>query len=148
MRNYFIGEINSENLREAFGYKIGDTADITKLFDKDVLKELDLEWGIIYCYDRIITDSVDNLDFDLDNVMEASIFNETCELKVWRNEDTFKGSIFRELGVHTSYLEEKYILYPRNTGGANPSRLKVKKYMDCDNDGQAYISYVKPAKFE
>ena len=148
MGNYFIGEINSTNLKDVFGYETKDEIDVNKLLNKDTLKELDLEWGIIYCYDRVITDSINNLDLNLGNIMEASIFNETCELKVWRNKGTFKGSIFKELGGHNPPFEEGYILYPRRTGGANPDRLKVRKYMDYDDAGQAYISYVKPFKFE
>lgn len=145
MINYFLGEINSENLEKIFAYE-GD-ANTNNLLNKDILKKLNLQYGIIYCYDRIITDHIDNLNLDLENIIEAIIFNEIAELKVWRDEDILKGCIFKELGS-TPFIEEEYILYPRKTGGADPQKLRVKKYIDYDCDGQAYISYVKPFSFE
>ena len=83
--------------------------------------------------------------FDLDNIIEARIFNETCEIKIWRYDNIMRGSIFKEIKPN-NIMEDEYILYPRETGGYSPSKLFVKKYIDYDSDGQAYISYIKPSK--
>ncbi len=163
MANYFLGQINDKNLKDLFAYDLGQIAEeeikevseyekdqinIERLLDKDILKKFGLEWAIIYCYDRIVTDSIDNLAMDIENITEARFFNEKCELKIWRDEDIFKGVVFKELKSDPEPIEEDYILYPRGTGGSDYNKLKVKKYLDYDDDGQAYIAYIKPFKFE
>lgn len=145
MDSYILREISKESLRDIFDYQWNEE-NIYQLLNKDVLKELGLESAIIYCYDKIITDNVVDLEIEFENIMEARIFNETCELKVWRDDSIIKGSIFKEINSDKSPIEEEFILYPRNIRGYNPSKLVIKKYIDYDNDGQAYISYVKPSK--
>ena len=146
MTNYILKEINTENLNEIFGYKVEGELDITNLLNKNILKTMGLESAIIYCYDGIITERVNDLALDLDNIMEARIFNENSELRIWRDYDLIKGSIFREEDKSIEPIIEQFILYPRNKNGYNPEKLVVKKYIDYDDDAQAYISYVKPSK--
>lgn len=144
MVNYILKEIGPDSLKEVFGYD--KPLDIGQLLDRDILKALGLEAAIIYCYDEIISDKVENLNLDMDNIIEARIFNEDKELRIWRDEKDLKGSIFKEVNEISPPIEEEYILYPRKDQGYNPTSLIVKKYLDYDPDGQAYIGYVKPAK--
>lgn len=144
MVNYILKELDPTSLKEIFGYE--GPIDIPRLLDKELLKSLGLDSAIIYCYDEIITDKVGNLDLDVDNIMEARIFNENKELRIWRDEEVLRGSVFKEANEVTTPIEEEYILYPRKEKGFNPSKLVVKKYIDYDQDGQAYVSYVKPSK--
>lgn len=144
MTNYVLKKMDSESLKEIFEYK--GSIDINKLLNKDFLKSLELEEAIIYCYDEIITDKVENLSLDIDNILEARIFNEAMELRIWRDEGELKGTVFKEINEISTPIEEEYILYPRKKEYSYPGKLIVKKYIDYDEDGQAYISYVKPSK--
>lgn len=144
MDNYILKEINNDNLKEIFDYKWEENGNPLELINKDILKTLGLESMIIYCYDKIISDKVENLDVELDNILEARIFNETSELRLWKEDKEVKGSIFKEISDNSIY--EELLLYPRVGNENNLKRLAVKKYIDYDNDGQAYISYIKPSK--
>ena len=93
MVNYILKEISFDSLKEIFEYE--NQLSIPQLLDKDILKSLGLESAIIYCYDEIITDKVENLNLELDNIIEARIFNESQELRIWRDEDILKGSVFK-----------------------------------------------------
>lgn len=146
MTNYTLKTINKNNLKEILGYEVENELEIIELLNKDILKSIGLESAIIYCYDEIITDKVEDLELDLDNITEARVFNETSEIRIWRDDDLIKGSIFKETITTNNPIEEQFILYPRKQKGYNPETLVVKKYIDYDGDGQAYISYVKPSK--
>ena len=126
MTNYIVREINKESLKEVFAYEMEGKVDFIKLLNKEILKMFGFESAIIYCYDKILTEKIENLVFDLDNIIEARIFNETCEIKIWRYDNIMRGSIFKEIKPN-NIMEDEYILYPRETGGYSPSKLFVKK---------------------
>ncbi len=76
---------------------------------------------------------------DLTNVNEAFFFNAGKCLHVYR-EDGIKGVLFVEEGNEETILEEQI-------GKFKPLKsIVVKKYIQYDKDGQAYVSRVLPVK--
>ena len=162
------------------------------LFDTNTLAGLKMEYAIIYNYDSVVTDNITNIQLDPDNIIEAIFFNEYREIRIYRNDNEFKGTVFIDLKdmpkedskddlieaelikdkhsefekeEYTEPIKEIYLLYNRNSNkddideesdenegrGSGTSeryakKLVVNKYIDYDEDNQAYISYVKPCK--
>jgi hypothetical protein len=122
---------------------------IEKILDNNRLKDLGLIYCIIYNYDSVITEYISNADIDYKNIIEARFFNEENEIRVFNDEGKITGTIFKELEVSKSRTDT-YFLYPRygekNNDKMYANKLVVKKYIDYDDDSQAYIGYVKPSK--
>ncbi len=145
-----LRELNLRNVNEVFNCKFSDDEfTIENLLDKKILQYLGFKDTIIYNYDSVASDNIENVDIQLDNIMEAIFFSENREMRIFSEEGKFRGSIFKEDNVEESdFIEDEYILYKRNSNMKKyPKKLKVKKYIDYDEDKQAYISYVKPCKF-
>lgn len=101
--------------------------------------------AIVYNYDSVEADKTENIDLRIDNVIEARFFNQDSELRIFREEGTLSGIIFKELEGE-EYLNETLILYPREKQRNCPEKLEARKYLDYDGDKQAYVSYVKPSR--
>lgn len=145
---YYLKKLNDESLKEVFNYEIQDF-DLYKFLNKEILKELGLDYCIIYNFDGVITDYTSNVDLDIDNIIEARFFNDKKEIRIFNYEGNITGTIFRE-GEDSNKIEREYLLYPRykeiERKEKYASKLKVKEYIDYDEDNQAYIDYVKPSK--
>ena len=148
INNYYLKKLNKKNLKEAFDYDWEDFS-IEKILDNNRLKDLGLIYCIIYNYDSVITEYISNADIDYKNIIEARFFNEENEIRVFNDEGKITGTIFKELEVSKSRTDT-YFLYPRygekNNDKMYANKLVVKKYIDYDDDSQAYIGYVKPSK--
>ena len=148
INNYYLKKLNKKNLKEAFDYDWEDFS-IEKILDNNRLKNLGLIYCIIYNYDSVITEYISNADIDYKNIIEARFFNEENEIRVFNDEGKITGTIFKELEVSKSRTDT-YFLYPRygekNNDKMYANKLVVKKYIDYDDDSQAYIGYVKPSK--
>ena len=148
INNYYLKKLNKKNLKEVFDYDWEDFS-IEKLLDNNRLKNLGLIYCIIYNYDSVITEYISNADIDYKNIIEARFFNEENEIRVFNDEGKITGTIFKELEVSKSRTDT-YFLYPRygekNNDKMYANKLVVKKYIDYDDDSQAYIGYVKPSK--
>ena len=102
-------------------------------------------------FDNYIIYYFDNLEFgkgqvelDTDNVNEAFFFKEGKCLHIYR-EDGIKGIIYIE-EPDNEFISEEQILEERIL--KEPLKaLIVKKYIEYDDDGQAYISRTLPSKF-
>ncbi len=148
INNYYLKKLNKKNLKEVFDYDWEDFS-IEKILDNNRLKDLGLIYCIIYNYDSVITEYISNADIDYKNIIEARFFNEENEIRVFNDEGKITGTIFKELEVSKSRTDT-YFLYPRygekNNDKMYANKLVVKKYIDYDDDSQAYIGYVKPSK--
>ncbi|HCJ58208.1 MAG TPA: hypothetical protein DHV55_13260 [Clostridiaceae bacterium] len=140
-----LWELNQKSISSIFGIDFKDDAfSIEDVAKKDFLLKLGLKQGIIYNYDSVLTADIEDLDICLNNMIEGRFFNEKREIRIFNGEDGIKGSIFDEKDEHT---EGEYILYNRNNDKHYAARLKVKQYIDYDDeDNQAYIYYTKPCK--
>lgn len=128
--------LNIENINKLFNKSIENLDDI---LNNMILKDLGIKQGIIYNYDSLMSGEIDDLNLDKDNVIEARLFNEEIEI-VLINEENLRGHIVIEKNKDL-LIEEDYEIYHNCY-----NKLKVKKYLDIDEDGQAYIKYLKPCK--
>lgn len=139
-----LWELNQKSISSIFGIDFKDDAfSIEDVAKKDFLLKLGLKQGIIYNYDSVLTADIGDLDICLDNMIEGRFFNEKREIRIFNDEEGIKGSIFDE---KDEYTKGEYILYNRNNGKNYAARLKVKQYIDYDEDKQAYIYYTKPCQ--
>lgn len=145
--NYLLKELTEENIREIFEYDYKNF-EIEKDLNKEMLTKLGMTYAIIYNYDCVVTDYISNIELDYENMMEARFFNDDAEIRIF-NDDNIKGTIFKE-GENCKSIKNKYILYPRYGEKSQNKRyaheLIIKKYINYDDDNQAYINYVKPSK--
>ncbi|MBU5293802.1 hypothetical protein KQH90_07115 [Anaerosalibacter bizertensis] len=146
---YIIKKLNWRNINEMFNSNFNDEFSIDKILNKDVLQDLGFKDTIIYNYDCVVSDSIENVNIQLENIIEARFFSDDIEMRIFNDEGNFSGVLFKENNIDESeFIEEDYILYKRMPSmKKGPQRLKIRKYIDYDEDKQAYIKYVKPCKF-
>lgn len=143
---YRLERLNKENLFEIFDYKEKENFKIEDIINKETLEKLGLVYAIVYNFDSVISDKIENINIDLENIMEARFFNEEKEIRVFREEEKLNITIFDEQG-YNSYIENTSLLYNRYKENIYANKLKYKKYIDYDKeDSQAYIRYIKPSK--
>ncbi|NMB32694.1 MAG: hypothetical protein GX992_00415 [Clostridium sp.] len=98
---------------------------------------------IIYYFDSLrFGENPENIEPD--NINEAFFFQDGKCLHVYR-EDGVKGIFYREEGEE-EFITEKQILGQKCFENGFET-LVIKKYVEYDEDGQAFISRVLPAKF-
>lgn len=121
-----------------------------KLLDKDVqeitkdinkLKEEGIEFALVYQYDSLTYCEIEDLQINWQTFMEARLFGEKKELHIIKEQNSFKVLELQE-DAESRYLKTTYLL-EKSSGF---KRMQIKKYIKYDEDGQAYISYVRPCK--
>lgn len=130
-------------------FKLGlETFSLEEDLTIDFLKSLSLDYGIIYEFNRVYTERIENLSLDLDNTREAIFFGETGEINLYRNEENeFKASLFIDDYDEEDIIEKKVLLYPRHGEKSYAKEMLLRKYIRYTEDGQAYIYYTRPVKF-
>jgi len=145
-KNYYIRKLDAKGLEEVFGYNLQDMFSITRLLDSNIIKEQGLLDAIIYNYDSVISDRISKIEIDAENIIEARLFNDNSEIRVFNDESILSGIIFSQKENVNPIIQE-VILYPRYKEEAgHAKKLKIKKYFDYDEDNQAFISYIKPSR--
>ncbi|MCC9294928.1 hypothetical protein LN736_08680 [Clostridium sp. WLY-B-L2] len=114
------------------------------LSDKKFYNILEIKYGIIYNFDSVKYDTVDKLNIDFDNIIEARFFNKNTEVDVRMMDNKISGNIFIDNGEKELFIDENF--YLRQNIENNYNKLKVKKYINFDEDGQAYVFYLKPCE--
>ncbi|NLB78468.1 MAG: hypothetical protein GX796_06380 [Clostridiaceae bacterium] len=151
MADMFIPKVLcAESIKELFGYELGqDCFSVDKLLNCKFLRELGMDYGIVYHYDNVESDIIENIDMTVDNIIEARFFSEDREIRVFNDEEGLSGTVFKACENAEKFVE-KYLLYPRgNKRNRYADRLIVNKYISYDNeDNQAYVCYVAPAKLD
>jgi len=150
-KNVKFLELNKENLLSFIEEKnincLKDIDNIENLLNKDVLKNLNLLQGIIYNYDSVKFGNIEDLDIDINNIIEGRFFNETSEISIRIENDEVVGNIVYDNGDKKSYIEGKFLIYDKDNKNTF-EELLVKKYINYDEDNQAYIEYIKPSKLK
>jgi hypothetical protein len=145
IKNYQIKKLNTENLKGILKREFDGDYSIKENLNKEALIEMGLTDCIIYNYDSVISDEIKEVDIDYENIIEARFFNEKMEIRVFNDEGVLSGTIF--VDENPDYIESEFILYSRDKNSKRyAEKLKVRKYIGYDEDGQAYISYVRPCK--
>lgn len=107
--------------------------------DKESLILKGYKWILLYNYDSIIADDLEKVDFNIDNLLEARIFNHNRELHLFKNE---KLNIVEFEEENDRCITREHIIINDKFGGYN--KIGVKNYISFDKDNQAYISYTRP----
>lgn len=142
-----LKELNIENLNSLdFNiqkYIIKDNLYET-LRSKKFYESLGLKFAIIYNYDSVNFGKIEELEFDIDNVMEARFFDEFREIFFINDNGNIKGNIVEIEKDKKSFIDEKFCVY----GNKKYKTLNIKKLVNYDEDGAAYLYYTKPCSFE
>lgn len=117
---------------------------------KEVYKDLGLKFGIIYNYDSIQFGKIEELEFNIDNIIEARFFNESKEVVLRLNGEELSGNIVL-IKDFSNVINDKSCVYGNKNGfdsNKKYSILKTQKIIKYDEDNAAYIAYVKLCSFE
>ncbi len=144
-KGYDLYKLNKETILETLKYHIDGEFSIEKIVNKETLKEIGFKYGIVYNFDCVESDEIENINLDIDNIIEARIFDEKREIRIFRDDDNCYGTIFIENG-DANYIEKTSLLYPRDKKRQYPEKMTSRRYIDYDYDSQAYIRYTKPSK--
>lgn len=149
MDSVYYLELNIDNVNEFITNTninyICNIEKIDELINKEELLKLNFKQYIIYNYDSVEYGDLKDVNIDSDNIMEARFFNKNSEFVIRREEDKFVGNIVYDNDDENSYIIDEFLIYDKDNE-SQYTKLKVKKYIDYDEDGQAYIKYVKPVK--
>ncbi|MBZ2175783.1 hypothetical protein K8M07_11095 [Schnuerera sp. xch1] len=144
-KKYKLKVLNKENILELLGYEIPDKFTLDKLLKRETLIDIGLEETIIYNYDSVVSDRIENVEIDIENIIEARFFNKEKEIRIFRDEKEIDGTIFIEKS-DSPYIERTVLLSSLYQKQSCAYKLDLKKYIDYDEDNQAYIRYTKPSK--
>lgn len=114
--------------------------DLEKAKDNKVLKELGIRYAIFYYIDRVEVKK-DMEDIDLNNLLEASIFGEKAEIKMFKQKGELKAILNMDEDSD-KVIKISHIVRQQKFDGIN--KVNIKKYIKYDEDGQAYIDYWRP----
>lgn len=120
------------------------------LSHKEIYKELGLEFGIIYNYDSIQFGKIEELEFNINNIIEARFFNKSKEVVFRVNGEELNGNIV-VINNPSEVINDESCIYGNRNGFASNKKysiLKTQKIIKYDEDNAAYIAYVKPCSFE
>lgn len=110
--------------------------------NKSLLDDLEIFQGIFYYYDRVeVKKHIDNISFE--NMIEARMFGKNNEIKVFKTSGKLKASLLKEEPQDKdNILKEEHLVIDNRFGDVK--KVKIKKYISEDEDGQVYISYFRP----
>lgn len=119
---------------------VREMIEIERLSEHDFLQNLDIHSAILYYIDRV--EVVDNIkSINLKNIIEGRYFGYENEIRVFKSNGTLKAVLNKEekdYFIKTAHLVEKKF--------GDIKKVEIKKYVDTDDDGQAYVSYWRPSK--
>ena len=140
-----LKELNIENIKSMIKQKnikqYMDNSLESLLKNKEFYKKLGISYGIIYNFDYVQFDKIDDLTIDFKNIIEARFFNQSMEIDIRIDEDRIEGSIFVDEGEKELCIEEYFFLRSNKY-----KKLKVKEYINFDEDNQGYVFYMKPCE--
>jgi len=117
---------------------------VEKIKIEDIMQYTkDLNYYIIYYFDVLKFGEGEILELNIENINEAFLFNENKCLHIFRD-DGIRGILY-------TYEENDIVISEEQIArkGKEFKRLKsliVNKFINYDDDGQAYIERVLPAK--
>lgn len=117
--------------------------DIDKISDYDFINSLDLKYSLEYFYDKVIAKKTFT-EISTKNLIEGRYFNENHELKIYKINGEYNAILSIEeesdkaINVEHLVIDNKF---------EDIKKIALKKYIDYDSDGQAFIKYLRPYKF-
>lgn len=117
--------------------------DIDKISDCDFINSLDLKYSLEYFYDKVVA-SKSFTEISTRNLIEGRYFNENYELKVYKINGEYKAILNIE-EENDKTISVEHLVIDNKFGEIK--KIALKKYIDYDNDGQAFIKCLRPYKF-
>ena len=99
---------------------------------KDRIREY--SYSLIYMLDGIKVNREPVSSVDWEECMEARFFGEKGELRIWRDGSDYQAA---EVTQNGEYINEDYEIAKRYQDAGK--KLSVRKYIDYDSDGQAFV---------
>lgn len=109
----------------------------------EFINSLKLKYSLEYFNDRIDA----KRDFDeinINDLIEGRYFSEDKELRIIKVNGNYKVILISD-EENENYLECEHLVIDNKFGDIK--KVGVKKYVDYDKDGQAYIKCIRPFKF-
>lgn len=117
--------------------------DIDKISDCDFINSLDLKYSLEYFYDKVVANK-SFTKISTSNLIEGRYFNENYELKIYKINGEYKAIINIE-EENDKTISVEHLVIDNKFGEIK--KIALKKHIDYDNDGQAFIKYLRPYKF-
>lgn len=116
--------------------------DYDKLDDKEFIKSLNLKYSLEYYNDKVIAKKSFE-EISIDGLIEGRYFNEENELRVYKINGEYKTTLFIE-EENDKISEIEHLVIDNKFDSVE--KIVIKKYIDYDNDGQAFIKCLRPYK--
>ena len=117
--------------------------DIEKARDSVFLLENDLDYALLYYFDKVVLSKTTAVNIDFSKLIEAKIFGKGKMLHIFKR-DEFEAVMFDDSKMDEKLVieEENYLI--NNEYFIRAKKICIKKYIDFDEDGQAFIAYARP----
>lgn len=116
--------------------------DLDKVSNYDFINSLDLKYSLEYFNDRVVV-SKSFEGISMVDLIEGRYFNEKQELKIFKVNGQYKVILFVEEDTD-KVLKVDHLVMDNKFNSIE--KIGVKKYMDYDLDGQAFIKCLRPYK--
>src|SRR5690554_6339853 len=115
---------------------------VEEALDLKALSARGFQYGLLYSYDGVQLDKIENIQLNRDKLVEVRFFNNLEEIHVFKR-DGFEGVLFTE-EEEDEVVEETHLLIGSGQDNRFGKALLIKNYVDYDEDGQAFIAYTRP----
>lgn len=116
--------------------------DLDKVSNYDFINSLDLKYSLEYFNDRVVV-SKSFEGISMVDLIEGRYFNEKQELKIFKVNGQYKVILFVEEDTD-KVLKVDHLVIDNKFNSIE--KIGIKKYMDYDLDGQAFIKCLRPYK--
>lgn len=116
--------------------------DLDKVSNYDFINSLDLKYSLEYFNDRVVV-SKSFEGISMVDLIEGRYFNEKQELKIFKVNGQYKVILFVEEDTD-KVLKVDHLVMDNKFNSIE--KIGIKKYMDYDLDGQAFIKCLRPYK--
>lgn len=102
------------------------------------------KWGIIYNFHKVEVGLLKDIKVEVGTLIQARFFDNEKELNIIRQGKVFNIYIFEDEGKEYFDKDEEHLVLQRKF--RNYKTIKLRRYIKYDEDGQAYVYYVRPCE--
>lgn len=124
--------------------RFNEKINLDNILSKQYLIEQGYKWIILYNYDSVKVDEIQNIKLNKNDILEARIFSEEKEIHIFKKDGSFKAVEFIE--DNEKPIDRSHLIINDKFGKFK--KIGVKDYLEYDSDNQAYISYTRPYNLE
>lgn len=111
---------------------------VLECLNLEYLKQHNFSYGLVYLYDKVQLNKIEELDLDQENLIEAKFFNDHSQLHIYKRDELEAVLVTDE--DDEDFFTETQILMNDKYG----KEMRIKNYLNYDKDGQAFIAYSRP----